>query len=153
MSPSNAMSLSDQAIIRDWIEQLSPSYQGFVRHTMQATPGSFGTGLAEDFDRDGRANGLVYSSFEPSLISMSGNMPVVYCQINSASTDLTLSIQASNDLESRSWQTLATRLRGETNWRTSPDVAVSQPHAGVIRLNESTLTHTRRFYRTVISEH
>jgi hypothetical protein len=153
MSPSNAMSLRDQAIIRDWIEQLLPSYQGFVRDTMRATPGSYGTGIAEDYDGDGRANGLVYSSFEPSLISTSGSMPNVYFQINSASTDLTLSIQASNELQSGSWQTLATRLRGETNWRTTHGVTVIQTHDSVIRLNESTLTQTRRFYRTVVSEH
>ena len=53
MRPSDAMSLADQALIRDWIIQLAPSYENFVWTTFGVPSGSINTGVADDFNGDG----------------------------------------------------------------------------------------------------
>ncbi|MGL5019584.1 MAG: hypothetical protein ACRDBP_15725, partial [Luteolibacter sp.] len=65
---------------------------------------------------------------------------------------LTLAIQASDDLQPGSWNTLTTRLRGSSTWRNAVGVTVTTPQPGTIRLIEATGGAPRRFYRTAISE-
>jgi glucose/arabinose dehydrogenase/PKD repeat protein len=152
MRPSDAMLPTDQAIIRDWIAQLAPTYESYVRGTLLGTPGAPGTGVADDLDGDGRVNGLEYSGFEPAAIHSATGTSILDCHINTDIAGLTLSVQASDNLLAGSWQTLATQLRGESGWKTAPGVTVLQPQPGILRIEEATLGFPRRFYRTTMAE-
>ncbi len=152
MRPSDAMALADQALIRDWIAQLAPTYESYVRDSLLATPGAPGTGVADDFNSDGRANGIAYSDFEPAAIQTAAGTAIMDCHLNATASGLTLAIQASDDLQHGSWKTLTTLLRGTTNWRSAAGVTVTAPQPGTIRLIEATVGGPRRFYRTAISE-
>jgi PKD repeat protein len=152
MRPSDAMSLANQALIRDWIAQLAPTYESYVRGTLQATPGAPGTGVAGDLNSDGIANGIAYSGLKTAGIqSVAGTATMDY-YLNNTASGLTVSIQGSDNLQPGSWETLTTRLRDTSAWRNAAGVTVTVPQAGVIRLTESTGGDPRRFYRAVISE-
>lgn len=152
MRPSDAMTSANQALIRDWIAQLAPTYESYVRGTLLATPGAPGTGVADDFNSDGRANGFAYSNFEPAAIQTAAGTAIIDCQLNATASGLTLVIQASDNLQPGLWSTLAARLRGTSVWRSAVGVTVTEPQPGSIRLIESISGIPRRFYRTAISE-
>ena len=152
MRPSDAMALTNQALIRDWIAQLAPTYESYVRGTLLATPGAPGTGVADDFDSDGRVNGIAYSGFKPSTIQTATGTATMDYHLNTTASGLTLVIQASDDLQSGSWETLTTRLRGTSTWRSTVGVTVTEPQPGMIRLIEPTGGAFRRFYRSATSE-
>lgn len=151
MRPSDAMAPANQATIRDWIAQLSPTYESYVRGTLLGTPGAAGTGVADDFDGDGIANGLAYSSFQPAALASTGGTATLDCDINAEVSGLTLAVEGSDDLQVGSWETLAARLRGEAIWRTAPGITVAEPQPGTIRIMENTPGSSRRFYRTAIT--
>lgn len=152
MRPSDAMSLANQALIRDWIAQLAPTYESYVRGTLVATPGATGTGVADDFDSDGIANGIEYSGLESAAIQSAAGTATMDYYLNSTASGFTISIQGSDDLQPGSWETLTTRLRGTSTWRNAAGVTVTSPQTGLIRLTESTGGVPRRFYRAVVSE-
>lgn len=154
MRPSDALSLADQALIRDWITQLAPSYENFVWTTFGVAPGSPGTALAEDFDNDGISNGL-----EQSGARLTG--PTVNPQLNrfeselgfhTTAVGLTLCVQYSDNLAAGQWVTVATRLRGRTNWLTAAGFAVSEASPGVFRLTDDTASGATRFYRFGVNQ-
>ena len=146
------MALANQALIRDWIAQLAPTYESYVRGTLVVAPGANGTGVDDDFDSDGISNGIEYSGLATAAIqSASGTVTMDY-YLNSTASGLTISIQGSDDLQPGSWETLTTRLRGTSTWRNAAGVTVTSPQTGLIRLTESTGGVPRRFYRAVVSE-
>ncbi len=152
MRPSDAMAPADQAIVRDWIAQLAPTWESHVRGSLLATPGAPGTGVGEDFNGDSVSNGLAYSGFQPATIAASGGTATLDSHINPNVSGLTLAIQGSDGLQSGSWKTLAARMRGGSTWRTSPGVTVLEPQPGTIRIIETTPGFSRRFYRTAMAE-
>ena len=149
MRPSDAMSLADQALIRDWIIQLAPSYENFVWTTFGVPSGSINTGVADDFNGDGVPNGLEHigignDSFD--LVSSSLNSQGTL-NFNSNSEGLTLIIQVSDDLTANSWTTVASRLRDESVWRSSPGFSVGEISTGTIQFTDSTGGIDSKFYR------
>ena len=154
MRPSDAMFLSDQALIRDWIIQLAPSYENFVWITLGAAPGSAGTGVADDFDSNGTLNGLAYTN--PKLgsfvSSADGTNFGGELRLNAEIEGLTLVIQASGDLEMGNWQTVASRIRGQNTWNTSSGFMVTVISPGVLEFTHSTAGAGKRFYRFGVSE-
>ncbi len=150
MRPSDAMAPADQALIRDWIAQLAPTYESYVRGTLLGAPGAPGTGVGEDFDGDGRVNGLAFSGFQPSTVEATDGTATLDCHLNPDVSGLTLAVQSSEDLQPGSWKTLATSLRGGSAWKTAPGVIVQQPQPGTIRITEAKPGASRRFYRTVM---
>jgi glucose/arabinose dehydrogenase/PKD repeat protein len=151
MRPSDAMIPADQARIRDWIAQLAPTYESYVRGSLLGIPGAPGTGVADDFDGDGRSNGLAYSGFEPAAIEATEGTATLDCHINPDVSGLTLAVQASDELQPGSWKTLAAWLRGGNSWKTAPGVTVQETQPGSIRIVEITPGSSRRFYRTAIA--
>lgn len=152
MRPSDAMTLANQALIRDWIAQLAPTYESYVRGSLLATPGAPGTGVDDDFDSDGLSNGIEYSGFKSAAVRSATGTATMDYHLNTTASGLTLAIQASDDLQSGSWETLSTRLRGTSTWRSIAGVTVTEPQPGMIRLIEPTAGVPRRFYRSAVSE-
>ena len=154
MRPSDAMSLANQALIRDWITQLAPSYENFVWTTIGAAPGSAGTGVGEDSDGNGILNGIQYTSpeFGTFATSSGGNEFTGELRFNSDTSGLTLLIQSSDDLQQGSWKTVASRIRSQSTWRTATGVSASETSPGTLGFSDSNPGSGKRFYRFGVSE-
>ena len=154
MRPSDAMSLANQALIRDWITRLAPSYENFVWTTIGAAPGSAGTGVSEDSDGNGILNGIQYTSpdFGAFSTSSGGNEFTGELRFNSDTSGLTLLIQSSDDLQQGSWKTVASRIRSQSTWRTATGVSASETSPGTLGFSDSNPGSGKRFYRFGVSE-
>ncbi|MFK7910398.1 MAG: PQQ-dependent sugar dehydrogenase [Akkermansiaceae bacterium] len=154
MRPSDALPLADQALIRDWISQLSPGYENFVWTTFGSAPGSANTGIADDFNGNGIANGLEHTDPQMSGlgVSPSGSSFQGALQFNANSTGLTMFIQASDDLQPGQWRTVASRLRGQSAWRSAVDFSINTATPGVLQFTDSTSAADKQFYRFGVSE-
>ena len=154
MRPTDAMSLSDQAIIRDWIIQLATSYENYVWATLGSTPDSANTGFADDFDGDGIINGFEYSGLGIDSLAVSSNGQSFQGVLNfdANSKGLTFVIQASETLASDSWVTMASRLRDQSSWQVSPSFSVNETSAGTVHFNDSNFSISNKFYRAVVKE-
>ncbi|BDS06589.1 hypothetical protein NT6N_16290 [Oceaniferula spumae] len=152
MRPTDSLPLADQALIRDWITQLAPSYENFVWTTLSTAPGSANTGVADDFDGDGESNGLDYTGlkFGPLALATDGTDFHGELHFDANSTGLTLLIQSSDDLGN--WQTVASRLRGQSVWRVAPGYTVNESSPGVIQFTDSSVGMNARFYRYGVRE-
>lgn len=155
MRPTDAMSLADQALIRDWITQLAPSYENYVRTTLGVAPGSLGTGVDDDFDNDGVSNGMEQAGL-PQLAALAASADGASFQgelrFAGASTGLTLFLQSSDDLKPGQWETVTSRLRGQSVWRVTPGFSVSESSPGILQFTDSTFEIKSRFYRFGVNE-
>ncbi len=152
MRPSDALPLADQALIRDWIIQLSPSYENYVWTTLSSSPGSTDTGVGDDFNSNGIANGIeqVNPRFGSFATSSGGTNVQGELNFNATSTGLTYYIECSDDLEQ--WRTVTSRLRGQSNWRNSPGFSVSESSPGVLQFTDTAVGEGARFYRFGVRE-
>lgn len=149
MRPTDSLPLVDQALIRDWIAQLAPSYENFVWTTLGTTPGSANTGVADDFDGDGVANGIEHAGGQVGQLASASGGAEFQGELSfaAASTGLTLVIQASDDLGAGNWRTVASRLRGQANWSVAPGFSATISSPGVLQFTDSTVGINARFYR------
>lgn len=154
MRPTDAMSLADQALIRDWITQLAPSYENFVWTILGTSPGSANTGVDDDLNENGVVNGLEYSDLQFGSLAAASDGASFSGQVEfeADTTGLTIVIQSSDDLAIGSWQTVATRLRGQSVWRITPSFTVIESSPGVLQFTDSTAGISSRFYRSGVSE-
>lgn len=155
MRPTDAMSLADQALIRDWITQLAPSYENYVRMTLGEAPGSPGTGVDEDFDNDGVSNGMEQAG-RPQLAALAASADganfLGELRFAGDSRGLTLFIQSSDDLKAGQWRTVTSRLGGESVWRVTPGFSVTESSPGILQFTDTTVGIKSRFYRSGINE-
>ena len=154
MRPTDALSLADQALIRDWITQLAPSYENYVRSTLGIVPGSTNSGVDEDFDGDGVSNGLEYSGLSLGTLSSSPNGAIFQGElfVGANVSGLSLCVQASEDLAAGNWKTVASRLRGESLWRVSSGTSISETAPGEFLFSDSTVGFKSRFYRLKVDD-
>lgn len=154
MRPSDALPLADQALIRDWISQLAPSYENFIWTTFNVTPGSTDTGVDDVPAGSLLPNGLAYTQPSVTLLSApQGGSPIQgELELHADTTGLTLVIQASDTLSTNSWTTVASRLRGQTNWQVSNGFSISETSPGVLNFSETSTGAPSRFYRFGVSE-
>ena len=153
MRPSDSLPLADQALIRDWITQLAPSYENYVWTNLGVAPGGAGTGVGDTPAGSTTSNGLAYTQPAVGMVSIPAAGPVQgRIQLNANITGLTLVIQASSDLGASGWTTVATRLRGQTNWRVSSGFSVNETSPGVLDFSEAAPGGNQRFYRFGVSQ-
>jgi len=146
MRPTDSMTLSNQALIRDWIAQLQPTYERFLLQTYQATPDMANTAPSEDFDQDGTVNLHSYLSAAPLSQALVGTQPqLVFDHPGLTPIDLTMFVQQSMNLTN--WTTTAVRPRHQT-WQVQAgfSVDISNPDATTIQVPSQMGEH-RRFFR------
>ena len=154
MRPTDALPLADQALIRDWITQLAPSYENYIWSIFGAAPGSANTAVDEDFNGNGVSNGLEYADMSLSSLTTSPNGVNFQGELNhnNDSTGLTLFIQASEDLTPGSWITVASRLRDQSVWQVSAGTTMSESTPAVFMFTDSLTGFKSRFYRLGVDD-
>ncbi|MGB1129067.1 MAG: PKD domain-containing protein [Haloferula sp.] len=153
MRPSDAMPLADQALIRDWIAQLSPSYESFLLSSYGVGAGDEGAGLLEDFDGDGVINGQSYSQLRVAQSAVAGGEWQVEFELLPTLSGLTVLVEVSDDLADQSWRAVAVRPRGSSSWTTGAGISVSEsPPGRVVLSDEAISSRDRRFYRMTLRE-
>ena len=145
MRPSDSMTLSNQALIRDWIAQLSSTYESFLLHNYLATPSDPGSAPAEDFDNDGISNISNYlNSYLQAPLVEANQVTLPLDSGGNHPTDLNLIIEESADLSS--WNPFATRIRGGVGWYLTDSLTVDETDPQRILLQDSAVP-SHSFYR------
>lgn len=154
MRPTEAMPAEDQALIRDWISQSALSWENYLRTVLGTPSGSPQSGLADDLNQNGIPNVIEYSELivrgiqtpEPNHIQADFEMrPETF-------GSLTVFIERSRNLAGGNWEVVASRLRGESQWRTASHIQLVEPSERTIRLIDETSALSPTFYRVAFRE-
>ncbi|GHC03498.1 PQQ-dependent sugar dehydrogenase [Cerasicoccus arenae] len=136
MRPHDPMPLEDQAIIRDWIRQLSP-YQVWRDETFGAESGSSEAEPDSDFDLDGMQNLMEYtlrsdaaSNGVIALVRIEPGQGGISLRIAEPLTNVSIAWESSVDLSPDSWSVVASRP-AFGSWTLSPGYELStDPQTG-----------------------
>jgi hypothetical protein len=145
MRPSDTLPLSDQALIRDWIAQLSSTYESFLLQSYNRTPGMPGTAPDEDFDNDEILNGNTYLASFLGTPTIDGTQFILPLESgDNDPKDLTIIVEESSDLSS--WYPIAIRITEQESWQTTPGLSIDDSAPNSIRVG-ITMNQNRGFYR------
>ncbi|WP_269538932.1 PQQ-dependent sugar dehydrogenase [Cerasicoccus fimbriatus] len=140
MRPNDPMDLNDQAIIRDWIQQLS-AYQLWRDETFGAESGTTAADPDSDYDRDGLANLLEYtlqsnatSEGVIAIVRIEPGQGGINLRIAEPLNNVAIAWEASEDLSPESWTVVASRPAFGSWTLTTGYELLSDPQSGNLLL-------------------
>jgi PKD repeat protein len=159
MRPNDPMPLANQALIRDWISQLTP----YIVWSDTAFTGNTNIAPEEDYDGDGVANIIEFAlNTDPVVADAAASPKAIAAAIDGSlaihipfpSDAITLHWEISSDLSPLSWTAIATRT-ARNNWSVTPDYAIAtDPITSelILRIPAPTTGNETLFFRLKIEE-
>ncbi len=147
MRPSDTLPVSDQALIRDWIAQLAPTYESFLLETYHQTPDMSDTAPEEDLDDDSISNVRTYLDNFPGTPTIEGDQFSLPLESGTNDPkDLTIIVEESSDLSS--WYPIAIRISEQESWQAVPGLSIDDSTPGSVRVGIP-MDQGRSFYRVI----
>lgn len=157
MRPGNAIDLSLQALVRDWISQLEPTPTAFEAWRIAAFGAQAGTPSAQpaaDFDGDGLSNVFEYAlGTSPVLVDGDDVRPVLEVIEDAGERYLTLTVERDPAATGLAWLVEASEdLAEPTAWTPVETVTLTDTAALLVVRDTAPLSSTpRRFLRVRVT--